>query len=132
MSRFFDDIFAARTLYSLKTASVDCSKHNRQSKGLKFICWKCYTYVSMGKKDEDKIRKKMLSSLINNFYRILRSRYKAEIPEEIKLNIQVFSRKFESGIYNNNPLLESYMHYFDYEFLKIMITKSAIDKIIKN
>lgn len=130
MSRFFDDILAARTLYDLKTASVDCSKHKRE--GLKCICWKCYTYVSIAKKEEDKIRNKMLFSLINNFYRIITSIYKAEITEKIKLNILLFSRKFEFDIYNKNNLLESYMHYFDYEYLKIIITKNEIDKIIKN
>ena len=121
MSRFFEDLIAARTLYNLKTSDVDCSKHKRLSKGLKCICWKCYTYVSMEKEEEDKIRRKMLTFLISYFYKILSSKYKI-IPEDIKLKIPSFSQKVEFDIYNSNTLLESYMHYFDHQFLKIMLS----------
>ena len=125
MSDFFKDIFAARLLHNLKTSNVDCSKHIRQSKGLKCICWKCYTYVSIEKNQEDKLRRSLLLFLINYFYKILSSNNKV-ITDEMISKLKKFTQNLEYEIYKNNQLLESYMHYFDYQFLKIILPQYQV------
>ena len=123
MNHTFEDIRGAKLLYHLKNSNVDCNKHSHTTKRLKCICWKCYCYVNMRKEDEIVMRRKMLYFLTKSFYQMVKSLYGEVVPENIKQGIKSYSQRYELYIYNNNPLLESYVKYFDFQFLKMMVTK---------
>lgn len=89
---------------------------------LKKIGRKCYTYVPMGEKEECYLRYNMIRYLIISFYQILKVKFNS-IPSDICNKIPKMAQEFEHHIYKTSNLLESYIHYYDIDFLKLTLSE---------
>ena len=121
---------AAITLSNLRYYGNNFAKSDKTNdiNRLKKIGRNSYSYVPMEQKEECYLRYNMIRYLISSFYNILKVKFN-QIPFDICNRIPEIAQEFEYHIYKTSTLLESYIHYYDINFLKIMLSEYRIKSI---